>query len=109
MPQEKGRLLELEGRQTMAHAADHSIRSAATASRQFGNPGTREVDEEYDPKRSCRTCVNLVHKDDPYGCGLDLLGGTYASLGSLGSPRPKNVAAACKSYSKGDRTPREEG
>ena len=94
----------------MAYAADYSMRSAAMASRRFGNPGTRRINEKYDPKHSCRTCVNLANKDGLFGCGLDLLGGrNFGCASSLNGTYPRNVAAACKRYSKKDRVSREKG
>ena len=94
----------------MPHTTDYSMRSDAIASRRLDNPGTRRINEGYDPKHSCRTCVNLVNKDGLFGCGLDLLGGRkYGSTSGLNGTYPRNVAAACQRYSKKDRVSREEG
>ena len=84
----------------MLHVPLVSNQRVGIASRQFDNPGTREIGEGYDPERSCRYCVNLAHKDGFFGCGLGFLEGRkYKSISSLKSPYPSNMAAACQSYS----------
>ena len=93
----------------MPHVPLVSNLRGGMASRRFGNPGTGGVDEGYNHEHDCRWCENLVHKDDFYRCGLDLLGRKYRGFNSLKGTYPRDVAAACESYSKGDRVPREEG
>ena len=93
----------------MPHVPIVSHLRIGMTSRRLGNPGTREVDEEYNPDHNCRHCVNLVYEDSLFRCESDSLGRTYRGIASLESPYPRNVAASCENYLQRDGTFGKEG